>query len=135
MVVHEQDVYPRLHVSVLIGVIEENHVGVLRLVFASDALYAVAAVLVHRHMHIGEFLLHLIRLVAYLAHRGRLSCKYVATATFTLSRNALMRYSTCGVLPDPPTVMLPTDITGISKLRLFRMPSSNIWLRSLTPMP
>ena len=59
----------------------------------------------------------------------------LSTATFVMSFSSLIKYSTCGVLPEPPTVMFPTDITGMSKLRLFRMPSSNIWLRSLTPKP
>ena len=59
----------------------------------------------------------------------------LSTATLLLLLSNLIRYSTCGVLPEPPTVMLPTEITGMSKLRLFNMPSSNNWLRSLTPRP
>ena len=46
-----------------------------------------------------------------------------------------MRYSTCGVFPDPPTVILPTEMTGIEKARLFFNPISKSQLRNLTMPP
>lgn len=36
------------------------------------------------------------------------------TATLCFFRNKRMRYSVCGVFPVPPTVILPTEITGMS---------------------
>ena len=39
------------------------------------------------------------------------------------------------VFPVPPTVMLPTEMTGISNLRSLYIPQSNNLLRSHTPVP
>ena len=59
----------------------------------------------------------------------------LSTATLALSFRSSIRYSTWGVLPVPPTVMLPTEITGTSKLSLRSMPISKSILRIFTPRP
>ena len=41
----------------------------------------------------------------------------------------------CGVLPVPPTVTLPTQITGTEYFFCFKIPLSNKKLRSPTPSP
>src|SRR3954470_19781306 len=40
-----------------------------------------------------------------------------------------------GVLPAPPTLILPTLITGAASSRAFRPPESYIRFRSFTPVP
>ena len=58
-----------------------------------------------------------------------------STAIFTLSCKRRIKYSTCGVFPEPPTVILPTEMTGIEKSRLFFNPMSKSQLRNLTMLP
>jgi hypothetical protein len=57
------------------------------------------------------------------------------TATLYLGVSNLIRYSICGVLPVPPTVMFPTQMTGMSKaccVSIFLLKSQ---FRKSTPIP
>ena len=68
MVVHEQYVDAGLHVSVLECVVKKYYVGVLCRFPACQHVYAVAAAFVYGDMYVGEFCLHLVRLVTDVPH-------------------------------------------------------------------
>src|SRR5690554_7411641 len=59
----------------------------------------------------------------------------LSTATLYCFESSRIRYSTCGVFPVPPTVMLPTQITGMSNFFCSRMFRLNNQFRMFTPIP
>ena len=80
VVVDEQDVDAGLYIAVLVGVVEQDDVGVLSTHVGSNALDAVAALAVDDHMDVGKLLHHLIGLVANVAGGALLVGKHVAPA-------------------------------------------------------
>ena len=83
MVVHQEDVDARFHISVLEGIVEQYHIHILCLFVRLQSLYSSDSLGVYCHIDVGELLVHLERLVAYLGHRGFLGCQYI-TAAFSL---------------------------------------------------
>ena len=70
VVVHEQDVDSRLHIPVLKSVVHEHHIGWRGDIGLADVGDGSAALLIHCHMDFRILLLHLVWLVADIAHVG-----------------------------------------------------------------
>ena len=68
MIIHKQDIDPRLHVTVLVGIVEQYDFRVLCFLVLCETVDAMAAVLVYGYVHVGEFLLHLERFVPNHVH-------------------------------------------------------------------
>ena len=83
VVIYQQDVEPRFHPAVLEGVVEQDDLHVTGGLVGAEMPDAPAAVGIHGHVYVGELLLHLPRLVAYLLH-GRVGCGQHVPATLTL---------------------------------------------------
>ena len=78
MVVHQQYVEAGLDIPVLEGIVKYYHLCVARGIVAGKAVHAVTSVCINGNVCIGEFLMHLVRLVAYLRHGGVGCCQVVA---------------------------------------------------------
>ena len=87
MVVNEQDVYARLDIAMLEGVIEQNYVCSFGLVVLCQVLNAPCPLAINCHRHLWVFLLDLIGLVANHLHR-RFCCSQHIAATLALIASA-----------------------------------------------
>ena len=85
MIIHEQDIYARLDVSMLVSIVEQYDVSVLSLVISSESFYSVTAVFIHSHIDVIIFLVHLVRLVADVLHYRVRSRKDVSFALSLVS--------------------------------------------------
>ena len=68
VIVYKQYVDARFHISVLIGIVEQNHVNILSSLIIGETFDAVASSFVDSHIYVVKLMLHLIRLVANLRH-------------------------------------------------------------------
>ena len=80
MIVDQQNVDAGLDIAVLVGVIEKDDVDIVSLLVMRQPVHALTAVLVYSDVDIGEFLLHLVRLVTDLA-----CCRLVVSEYITFA--------------------------------------------------
>ena len=70
-VIHKEDIHPWLDVTMLEGVIKQDHVDSFLSIFAAEKiLNPPCALLVYRHVDVLELLLHLIWLITDVSHRS-----------------------------------------------------------------
>ena len=69
MIVHEQDIDAGFDVSVLEGIIEQYDINIFSCLTADEMVDAASTLAVDCYGDVGEFLLHLIRLVTNHLHR------------------------------------------------------------------
>jgi len=79
VIVDKQDIDTRMHVAVLVGIVEQDDVDVARGLVGAQALDAAPPVVVDGHVGRGELLLHLPRFVADFLHGALRPGQYVAT--------------------------------------------------------
>ena len=70
VIVDEQNVQSRLHIPVLIGIVEDYDIGVLGGLIVDDMVDAAAPVGIDGNLNVGKFLFHLEGFVTDVAHGG-----------------------------------------------------------------
>ena len=80
MIVDQQDVDTRLYISMLISIVQQNHINILCLFICCQVCYPISSILVNSNIDMWELTFHLKRFITNFLHGGSFMGKYIALA-------------------------------------------------------